>query len=143
MKSVGAKIALYWGPALFCMLGIFLLSNTTSSTLGQLKREGEFLPNLLTDFVTSQYVVHPTEFGILAILVYRLLVSYPAVPVRLAVMATVVWTVVYGLLDELHQSFVAGRSSTLSDVGLDTGGAVIALALVLLLGRHIRFLIPR
>ncbi len=33
----------------------------------------------------------------------------------------------YGLLDEFHQSFVPGRSSTLADVGLDAMGALVGV----------------
>lgn len=37
--------------------------------------------------------------------------------------------VLYALSDEFHQSFVAGRTSTLRDVMIDGGGAAIATAI--------------
>jgi len=37
------------------------------------------------------------------------------------------FTLGYGLLDEWHQTFVAGRFGTLTDVGFDVMGAVIGL----------------
>ena len=143
MMIRGAKFARYWGPVLIWMLGIFLLSNTTSRTLGQIEEGSEFLPLYISQAVTSQYLVHTFEFGVLAVLVYRLLHSFQSLPIRLIVLMTLAWAIAYGILDEVHQSFVAGRDSTLSDVMLDSAGAIVAIALVLLIRRFKRHLTPR
>jgi VanZ family protein len=42
--------------------------------------------------------------------------------------AAFVVAVLYGVSDEVHQSFVPGRDATLADLGLDTAGAALALA---------------
>ena len=134
MKTRGANIALYWGPVLIWMVGIYLLSNTTLSTLGQIKEGSALLPWYVSKAVTSEYVVHTLEFGVLAVLVYRLLLSIQALRIRSVLLITLAWAVAFGILDEIHQSFVAGRHSSLSDVGLDSAGAFIAVALVFRLG---------
>jgi len=41
----------------------------------------------------------------------------------------------YGVLDEFHQSYVPGRSSTVSDVLADAAGAAVAILLALVLFR--------
>ena len=135
------KFALFWMPVLVCMLLIFLMSNTTSSALGQVKEGARILPQFVSNILTSQYFVHPIEFGVLSALTYRLLRSYKPISVRVVVSATITWTITYAILDEIHQSFVAGRSSTISDVGLDTGGILFSLILILLFGRRLRALI--
>ncbi|MCH8826080.1 MAG: VanZ family protein [Chloroflexi bacterium] len=134
MKTRGANIALYWGPVFIWMVGIYLLSNTTLSTLGQIKEGSALLPWYVSKAVTSEYVVHTFEFGVLAVLVYRLLLSIQALRIRSVLLITLAWAVAFGILDEIHQSFVAGRHSSLSDVGLDSAGAFIAVALVFRLG---------
>ncbi|MCI0791042.1 MAG: VanZ family protein [Chloroflexi bacterium] len=134
MKTRGVNIALYWGPVLIWMVGIYLLSNTTLSTLGQIKEGSALLPWYVSKAVTSEYVVHTFEFGVLAVLVYRLLLSIQALRIRSVLLITLAWAVAFGILDEIHQSFVAGRHGSLSDVGLDSAGAFIAVALVFRLG---------
>ncbi|MCJ7711091.1 MAG: VanZ family protein [Chloroflexi bacterium] len=42
-----------------------------------------------------------------------------------------VLTACYAITDELHQGFVAGRYPSPVDVGIDTLGALIAIAIVL------------
>lgn len=45
----------------------------------------------------------------------------------------VVWAAVYGATDEWHQSFVPGRTAAWDDIGADVRGAIIGVALVLIL----------
>ena len=42
-------------------------------------------------------------------------------------------TVLYRVLDELHQAFVPGRTASEADLGLDAAGALIGVGLALLL----------
>ena len=44
----------------------------------------------------------------------------------------------YGVSDELHQSFVAGRSSTINDALLDSFAAIAAAACLWLIASHWR-----
>lgn len=44
-------------------------------------------------------------------------------------------TILYALSDEWHQSFVKGRSASISDVLIDTTGAVIATSILAYLSK--------
>ena len=71
------------------------------------------MPSEIVLVATSEIVVHPVEFGVLAILVYRLLGSYSSIRWRYVLVGSLLFAIGYGLLDEFHQSFVPGRSSTI------------------------------
>lgn len=67
-------------------------------------------------------LAHLTEFGILAVLVWRALE-----PMRLAYVGAWIFATVYAMTDEWHQSFEPGRTATPKDVVIDSCGALIAL----------------
>jgi len=70
---------------------------------------------------------HIAVYAILAWLLARALVQEGPVQPRHFRLALFL-TVLYALSDELHQSFVPGRTARLLDVGFDTLGALLALA---------------
>lgn len=81
---------------------------------------------------------HLVEFALLAVAVkWALDRQWPwmhqGFPAFLAVW---IFTVLYGVVDEWHQSFVVGRHSDPMDVFVDGLGAAGALALLYLLGRN-------
>jgi len=47
-------------------------------------------------------------------------------------------TVLFAFSDEWHQSFVAGRDSSMRDVAADTAGALLGIAMILALRTFIR-----
>lgn len=132
------RIVLYWIPLLIWMGFIFLLSSYNGATLEKTSK-GNFgiLPPIVTSAITSEVFVHTIEFAILTILVYRLLASRPAIRWRYVIAGSLTFAIGYGILDEFHQSFVPGRSSTLADVGLDIIGVLTGL-LVAELGVRLR-----
>jgi len=79
---------------------------------------------------------HLTEYAILALLVLRAagisLRTRRAVNDWRAVGIALLVAAVYAATDEFHQSFVPGRTASVYDVLIDTTGAFIALAVVLL-----------
>jgi VanZ family protein len=83
------------------------------------------IPSLSSGLGTWDYVLrkgaHMTEYAILALLLVRATGSY-AWALSL--------TVAYAASDELHQTFVRGRHGSPIDVGIDTAGALIGLALL-------------
>ena len=116
------RAALYWAPLLAWMVAIFVLSSLPPSTIERLS----FIQPSLS-FLVDQSVVHPMEFGVLAVLLYRLRLSYrPASGPRLQA-AVLILAVAYGATDELHQSFVPGRDPSWLDLGLDALGAAVGL----------------
>lgn len=75
---------------------------------------------------TLQNLLHIPLFAGLAGLWQRALWK-PVPRPRYRDLLAILITVGYGILDEWHQSFVPGRTSSLSDLGLDTVGAVIGV----------------
>lgn len=69
---------------------------------------------------------HLFVFGVLAVLVARLLRGEDLSPMKSLLSAWLV-TVAYAISDEWHQTFVAGRAGQASDVLIDSIGATIAL----------------
>ena len=67
---------------------------------------------------------HMTEFGVLALLVWR---GFSYARLRGAVLLSLALTAAYAASDEFHQSFTAGRHASPVDVGIDSAGALIAL----------------
>jgi VanZ family protein len=70
------------------------------------------------------WISHPIEYGVGAVLLCRALTGGREVPLRLstALTATLLATA-YGLTDEYHQAFVPGRTSDPLDVAKDLAGA--------------------
>ncbi|WP_184318737.1 VanZ family protein [Geobacillus subterraneus] len=68
---------------------------------------------------------HLTEFGILAVLVWRALF-----PRKVAYIGAWLFATAYAATDEWHQSFEPGRTATPKDVAIDSCGALIALVIV-------------
>jgi VanZ family protein len=88
---------------------------------------------------------HVSEFGILSLLYLKTLLCYGSLdsdlpikvkstlPMAKFALIALLMTFFYACLDEWHQSFVPGRSSSFTDVLVDTTGILIALGLTLLL----------
>lgn len=91
-------------------------------------------PNLTPPAGTSDWVWHVAEFAVLAALLLRAMTA-PGwrVGARTAAAAILV-SVVYAITDEIHQSFVPGRTASVKDVLADTAGAGLVVAAVLLFG---------
>jgi hypothetical protein len=115
----------FWLPPLGYMIAIFSLSA---------------LPNPQIGGDTPDYVLHAVEYFLLALLLIRLLLSGPFQ--RVSTVSVMAWhhacllgtamAVLYGISDEIHQYFVPGRHYSLSDIGADAVGAMIAYGVALL-----------
>ncbi len=107
----------FWGPPILWMGLIFYLSAQPQ------------LPTLdetWLDFLLKK-AGHIVVYAVLAWLLVRALVQEGPVQPRHLRLALLL-TILYALSDELHQSFVPGRTARLLDVGFDTLGALLALA---------------
>lgn len=67
--------------------------------------------------------LHVIEYSALTFLFLRALFAYKNPPFRAFLLAIII-TVVYGISDELHQSFVPNRVPDVMDVMMDGIGAV-------------------
>lgn len=68
-------------------------------------------------------IAHFTEFTILAILTLRLGLRHESAKNRKYVfLITILFGIIYAVLDEYHQSFVSGRQASVWDMGVDSLG---------------------
>jgi len=105
-----------WGPAVAQMALIFAISSL---------HEAPLPPNV------TDHQGHGLGYAMLAALMFRAFAggSWAGVSWRSGA-AAVLFSVVYGMSDEFHQMFVAGRTAAWDDVAADFYGAVIGAALV-------------
>ena len=102
-----------WLPPLALMAVIFYLSDQPDLSTGL----GIF------DLV-GRKVVHAGEYALLCALWWRAL--RPAPGGRVALVASLTVSILYAVSDEVHQSFVPGRTGTPIDVAIDAVGASLA-----------------
>lgn len=69
--------------------------------------------------------LHLVEFGALYVLLFLALLARGKVSVGLCIIAAII-SATYGIVDELHQHFVPGRSATLTDLIKDITGVAVA-----------------
>lgn len=115
----------FWLPPLGYMTAIFLASS---------------LPGPQISRSMPDYVLHALEYFLLALLLMRLLLSGPFQPPD--TMSVMAWhhacvlgmtvAILYGISDEIHQYFIPGRHCSISDIGADAVGAVMAYGVALL-----------
>ena len=127
------QLLLYWAPLLAWMAAIFVLSSLSAGDIERSTPEG-------VPLASKAAFAHAVEFGVLALLVYRLLRYYRVTATPHLWSAVLLLTIGYALTDELHQSFVPGRVPSWEDIGFDSLGALIGLLVGevgTLLRRHI------
>jgi VanZ family protein len=88
------------------------------------------LPSERITFVSGikDYILHFFEFGLLALLTIRFVNFYFDPGVRCYFLIFLA-TMLYGLSDEWHQSFVPGRVASVSDLLADTLGVIFGLGI--------------
>jgi VanZ family protein len=73
---------------------------------------------------------HILGYAGLSILWWRTLAARPSAPGRRTLALAFFLTVLYAVSDEVHQTFVPGRSGTFGDLLIDAAGAAMSLWLV-------------
>lgn len=123
MKKI-LSIVPRWFPALLMMAVIFIFSS----------RSGDDLPNFLGWDYFVKKGGHMIGYGLLALSYFHLLKDNKDRYWLAWIMA-----VIFSATDEFHQSFVAGRSSSIFDVLIfDNFGAIIGLWLYYQFGKKDR-----
>jgi VanZ family protein len=112
-----------WGPALVWSATIFVLSSLPGSAYPH------------TDLPNADKLVHLVLYATLGAACGRALVLRLLSPQRPAMIIGIAAALatVYGVTDELHQLFVAGRSADWRDALTDAGGALLGAALAVTL----------
>ena len=103
-----------WAPVAAWMSAVFFVSS-----LSRLGHAGG----------VPDWISHPVEYGIGAVLIGRALAGPGRAPRRMSAAAAVVAATLYGVTDEYHQSFVPGRTADPADVAKDFVGATAAVLL--------------
>ena len=122
LSHSGRKLVLYRLPLIAWMAAIFAVSSLTPGEIARATEPARPLSSFISDAAA-----HTLEFGVMAVLVYRLLRSYEVRAAPLLWIAVLAITALYGASDEFHQSFVPGRDPSWLDVASDAVGAVIGL----------------
>ncbi len=112
---LAVRSAFRWVPAMLMMGIIFLASSTPAS----------HLPYFGAIDLLVKKGGHAIGYALLGLAYFYAMPGRLSIPYR-AVMALLM-AILFSLSDEFHQSFVEGRTSTLRDVLIDTGGATLAL----------------
>ncbi len=112
-----ARASALWLPPVALMALIFALSSlpTTDMDKG------------LLEFVARK-LAHFTEYALLTFLWWRALEGRSGA--RRAIAAAVAIAVAYAITDEYHQTFVEGRVGAVTDVLIDSAGALTAALLI-------------
>lgn len=120
------KLLAAWAPAVLWMLLIFTLSAIPEvpDQAGLPHARDRLLDDLF------RCTAHVVEYAILANLVWLAAGRRPP-----ALWLAAVWSLVYAASDELHQSFVAGRTCSFQDWLLDAAGVLLAVAFLKLYRR--------
>lgn len=115
-KSVIIFLSLYF-PVLVWMGFIFYLSSIPNLKTGA---------SIPTEFVFRK-IVHLMEYAILAFLLARIFARGHCLDFKRIFIFSFLIVLIFSLSDELHQSFVIGRSGNFFDVGIDLVGGIIGL----------------
>ncbi len=107
----------YWLPVVVLCAAIFIQSSYPS-------------PDRLPSFAFSDKLLHALVYGVLGALIYRALnaTNRWCGRVRWLFWASLSASVLYGISDEWHQSFVAERHADAADLIADAVGSVIGSA---------------
>jgi VanZ family protein len=117
---------LRFGPALVIMALIFLASNTPGSEL----------PSFGIGDLIVKKGGHMLGYALLAAAFYHALTNSKR-SLHIYYIMSFCLTVMYAATDEWHQRFTPGRTPSIQDVGIDSIGGLIGLALLCLI--HFRF----
>ncbi len=101
-------------PTFFIMAVIFYMSSQTGDSIN------------LPDINNIDKLCHALEYGTLgATFLYALHpIRNQLAPIKIALI-TIIFCTMYGVSDEIHQMFVAGRDSSIADIWADFTGALI------------------
>jgi len=118
-----SKVDVWWSwlaLSIMWMAVIYALSDRPAGDLNQVMIAVSYLPFAST-------FSHIALYLILSIFVLRTLILANSLPTGLKIYLTLFVALVYGILDEFHQSNIKGRSSEVNDVIADVFGAVLVV----------------
>jgi len=132
----------YWLPVAAWMVFIFWMSTETFAS----EQTSRFIDPVLyylfpwlsfqdVDFIHRliRKSGHMVEYFVLGLLLFRAFRADSLQKWRLQwALYVILWVVIFALSDEFHQSFLASRTSSLVDVGIDSAGGILSQITVIL-----------
>ena len=118
------RLVLYWMPAVVWAVSISIVSHIPSQEIQKAAETVDAVP------IALDIAYHVVVFAVMGILGYRVASLHLGPQSRWSYLAALVFAIGYGVIDELHQSFISGRSSAAEDVGYDALGAILGIAAV-------------
>ena len=137
----------YWLPVLI-WLGVMFVGSTGLLSAEQTSRFlVPFLRWLKPDIATEtlaqihffvRKLGHISEYAILAMLLWRAVRSATNLRMKKSIVFVAVWLAcgIFAASDEFHQTFIASRTATSSDVAIDLCGAFIGLIISSIFARR-------
>jgi VanZ family protein len=119
-----------WLPVLLWMGVIFLVSQNTNPY--QQLPQGWVTPSFREEMIGR--VSHVVEYGVLVLLVLRATNDGEQTTTRV-ILYSVGLSLLYALVDEIHQAFVPGRAFQLLDLSLDAVGILLGLGVWVMVKR--------
>jgi len=116
----------YYFPILCWMGIIFYFSSLRGNGL---VNNPDFL------FYLQRKGAHIFEYFVLAILFWRIL-KFHKIKGKMLYFSFSIFTLIFAISDEIHQTFVFGREGKLSDVGIDLVGVALAIFAIRILNRR-------
>jgi VanZ family protein len=120
MKSMIRKFVLYWLPPLAVMGIIFTLSSRQNIGVSDLH---------IINFVVFK-TLHVCEYGLLTFLFFRALTKTTQLTFPDTATIAALMTLLYGISDEIHQTFVPSRSGGPRDIFIDLIGILLMYLLL-------------
>ncbi len=125
-----AKIILSWALVVACMAVIFSLSAQTATESSEVSGWLIFMMKLNISQDSIRTVAHFLEYAGLSVLVFNAL--YQTFGYQRPFAALII-SALYAVSDEIHQLFVDGRASQISDIAIDSLGAASGIIVLILL----------
>ena len=140
-----AYIVISWILVAICMGIIFSLSAQTADDSAELS--GSFILALLEwlgvelEQEVIRTIAHCLEFMGLALLIFN--ATYSTWETKLTPVIAFAGTVFYAITDEIHQIFVPGRAFQLTDILVDSTGALVGVVVTFILLKIILYIKER
>ena len=116
------KFIKFWLPVILWAGMIFYFSSIPDLRSG--------LPDIFD--IILRKIAHAGEFGILAILLWRAILSPKQKPDKQpptnVIVIVIITIILFAVSDEIHQGFVSGRVASATDVLIDSIGAITGIA---------------
>ena len=120
-RPIYATLAIYWMPALVWAVAISAVSHIPAP---EIQKAVAAVP------IALDIAYHVIVFGVMGAVGYWAASRHLGQRSKWSYRAGLGFAIGYGAVDEVHQTFVSGRSSAAEDVGYDALGATVAIVAI-------------